>query len=73
MSQSTRTLKAKYNLVGDAHRQARSRADKGRAFALLVRVHHRDVFAEPGAQPVRRARKASKASKASVVASWQAA
>ena len=62
MSQSTRTLKAKYNLVGDAHRQARSRADKGRAFALLVRVHHRDVFAEPGAQKVRRARKASKAS-----------
>ena len=42
------TLKANYNLEVDARAQAQARADKGRAFALLLRVHHRDMVAAPG-------------------------
>lgn len=37
---------ANYNVVADAHQQAKAIADKGRIFALFLRVHHRDYFPE---------------------------
>jgi hypothetical protein len=43
---------SKYSVVPDAHKQAKALAEKGRVFALFLRVHHRDVYPESGAAPV---------------------
>jgi hypothetical protein len=37
---------SKYSVVPDAHKQAKALAEKGRVFALFLRVHHRDVYPE---------------------------
>jgi hypothetical protein len=43
----SRTLsKTNYNLVADAQKQAKELADKGRVFALFLKVHYSDVFPE---------------------------
>jgi hypothetical protein len=48
----SRTLTpAKYNVAWDAHRHARELAEKGRVFALFLRVHYRDVFPESTESP----------------------
>jgi hypothetical protein len=39
---------ANYNVYSDAQKQAKALADKGRIFALFLRVHYRDVTPEAG-------------------------
>ena len=53
--------RATYNVVTDARRQAKESAEKGRVFALFLRVHYSDVFPEAGTVVAKkRARKKSK-------------
>lgn len=63
-----------YNVVIDAHRQAKARADKGRLFALYLRVHHRDFIPEDGvACTSKRARKKRPAAEATQAAAGETA